>query len=69
MACEEKRRLLLECEAATVRLIEVAKDLRAAVDSARPAYFNLLRLLAERARQGNERAWSAFDQHIRAHDC
>lgn len=67
--CEEKRRLLLEYDAATQTYFRTMSDLRAKMGTSPKALYDRLFEATESARSRSELARTALLQHIRAHNC
>jgi hypothetical protein len=67
--CEEKKRLLLEYDAATQAYFRTMSDLRAKMGTSPKALYDLLFEATESARSRSELARTALLQHIRVHNC
>ena len=67
--CLEKRRLLLEYDAATQAYFRAMSDLRAKMGTSPKALYDRLFEATESVRCKSELARTALLQHIRAHNC
>ena len=67
--CEEKRRLLVQYDAATQAYFRAMTDLRAKIGTSPKAVYDRLFEATESARSRSEFARTALLQHIRAHNC
>jgi hypothetical protein len=67
--CEEKRRLLIEYDAATQAYFRAMNDLRAKMGTSPKELYDGLFQATETARARSESARTALLQHIRNHNC
>jgi hypothetical protein len=67
--CEEKRRLLVEYDAATQAYFQAMSDLRGRMGRLPKAVYDQLFEETENARYRSESARTALLQHIRNHNC
>jgi hypothetical protein len=69
MICEEKSRLAMEYQTATLAFSDAVKELHRKIGTSPKAEYQRLERISSEARVKSEQARLALEQHISAHSC
>jgi hypothetical protein len=69
MTCEEKTRLAMEYQTATLAFSDAVKDLHRKIGTSPKAEYQRLERISSGARVKSEQTRLALEQHIAAHGC